>query len=113
MNKQIVTIGDKKYTIDLDRAKELGICIENSIERFSVGDVFRSLSGLVSIMIIECNCDTEEDTRYQLAGRDGLETYSDFDHPVTAQEILEYLNDRGYTFVGNINREVARLIGEL
>jgi len=113
MNKQVVTIGDKNYIIDLDRAKELGICIENKIESFSVGDVFRSTSGLVSILILECNCAVAKNTRYQIAGRQGLETYSDFDEPITAEEIVEYLNDGGYTRVGNINDEVARLIGEL
>jgi hypothetical protein len=113
MNKQVVTIGDKNYIIDLDRAKFLGLCVENKIESFNVGDVFRSASGLVSILILECNCTIAEDTRYQIAGRNGLETYSEFDEPVTAQEILEYLNDEGYTHVGNINDKVARLIIEL
>jgi hypothetical protein len=112
MNKHTITIGDSSYIIDLDRAQELGICTKKqSITSFEVGDVFETPSGLVRILIIECNCGTpSNETLYQFAGRDGLSAYSDHDNPISYDKMLEYLNSRGYTFVCNINDSIAELL---
>jgi hypothetical protein len=115
MNKHTITIGDSSYIIDLDRAQELGICTKKqSITSFEVGDVFETPSGIIRILIIECNCGSpSNETLYQIAGRDGLSTFSDYNDPISYDKMLEHLKSKGYTFVGNINDSIAELLDSM
>ena len=114
-----ITIEDKDYEIDIQRAKELGICkeVRKPISSFMVGDVFTSRSG-ERILILQAAfaepyavaC-TE---RYNIAGIDGLCLFPDFrdseGRTATKDELLKFLNKNQWTFASNINNKVKELI---
>lgn len=117
--KATLTLNNKEYKVDLNKLIQLGVIedldteteedLDNTIEFFEVGDVFRS--EFVSVLILETNCPYGDEERlYQIAGLDGLRVYSDFSEPVGFNAILEFLNDGEYEFVKNINADVAKLI---
>ncbi len=117
--KATLTLNNKEYKVDLNKLIQLGVIedldteteeeLDNTIEFFEVGDVFRS--EFVSLLILETNCSYGGEERlYQIAGLDGLRVYSDFSRPVGFNAILEFLNDGEYKFVKNINADVAKLI---
>jgi hypothetical protein len=114
-----INIEGKEYEIDINRAKELGLCKEThkKITDFSAGDVFESKSG-TRILIIETSY---SNTKYNIAGRNGLYLYSNFNEtPFNREQMLEYLNgeqmleylndDRKYKFIKNINSDIDALI---
>jgi len=107
-----INIEGTEYEIDINRAKELGLCKEThkKITDFSAGDVFESRNGS-RILIIETSY---SNTKYNIAGRNGLYLYSDFEEtPFNREQMLEYLNsDRKYKFIKNINSDIDNLIRE-
>lgn len=117
--KATLTLNNKEYKVDLNKLIQLGVVedlnteteedLDNTIEFFEVGDVFRD--EYVSVLILEANCSCGGEERlYQIAGLDGLQVYGDFSKPVGFNAILEFLNDGEYEFVKNINADVAKLI---
>lgn len=107
-----IEIEGKEYEIDFNRAKELGLCkeIHEKITDFSAGDVFESKNG-TRILIIQTSY---SNTKYNIAGRNGLYLYSDFNsQPFSRVEMFEYLNsDLKYKFIKNINNDIDTLISE-
>ncbi len=114
MNTTTVTINGQNFTIDLDKAKELGLLQEQQpITDLAVGDVFEGEGGLIRIMIIDAFYDDSDNiNRFQIAGVNGLEPYSDFDELLSMSDTLDWLNDRKYKFVKNINDKIQKLIWE-
>lgn len=111
-----ITIEGTSYEIDIQKAKQLGVCkeINAPITNFQVGDVFERASRFRVLIIQGAYNGVDEEKGFNIAGRDGLEPYSDFSNTgtVSKQEILEYLNARAYKFVKNINESVKSLIQE-
>lgn len=110
--KTTITIGGKELEIDLEKAKELGLCreVHQKITSFKVGDVF-GRPGLSNILITQSHYGYNEGKKYNLAGTYGLKLYSAFlDGARTESEILEYLNKHKLKFVKNINEEINALI---
>jgi len=114
MNTTTVTINGQDFTINLDKAKALGLLQEGQpITSLAIGDVFESASGLVRIMIIDAFHDGSDNIkRFQIAGLDGLEPYSDFEELLNMADMLDWLNDHKYKFVKNINDKINELICE-
>ena len=116
-----VTFEGKEYTIDLEKAKELGVLKEpNTIKDIKVGDVF--LTGLQTwVMIVENGYSYNQDgkeSRWNIAGLNGLRVYSDFGHEgLTKTEMLKWLNDcyfgKGARFIKNLNADIDKLIKDL
>jgi len=110
-----VTIEDKDFTINLEKAKSLGLLEEDrSIKEFFVGDVFSS--GFNPILIVQNGWpDTSKEQRYNIAGLDGLFLYSDFGSKgASKEEMLTYLNGVcGLKFVKNVNSEIETLMKKL
>jgi len=107
-----IEIEGKEYEIDINRAKELGICKETpkKITDFSVGDVFESKDYL-RILIVHSSYSK---TKYNIAGLNGLRLYSDFgENPIGTEQMLEYLNNhQTYKFIKNINSDIDSLINK-
>ena len=114
MNTTTVTINGQDFTIDLDKAKELGLLQEQQlITDLAIGDVFESEGGLIRVLIIDAFCDDSDNiNRFQIAGLNGLEPYSDFDELLSMSDMLDWLNDRKYKFFKNINNKIQKLIWE-
>lgn len=117
--KATLTLNNKEYKVDLNKLIQLGVVedldasteedLDNTIEFFEVGDVFRN--EYVTVLILETISPYgDEECLYQLAGLNGLRVYSDFQSPVGFNTVLEFLNDGEYEFVKNINADVAKLI---
>jgi len=102
-----IKIENEQYEIDVNRAIELGICKKvRDILDIRVGDVFVDDCG-TRLLIVESAYNS---SRYNIAGLYGLDFYGDFDEPQTINEMLDFLNDKGYKFVANINDEISELI---
>jgi len=112
MNTTTVTINGQDFTIDLDKAKQLGLLQERQlITDLASGDVFESEGGVVRIMIIDAFYDDSDNiNRFQIAGLNGLQPYSDFEELLDMGDMLDWLNDRKYKFVKNINDKINALI---
>ena len=114
MNAKL-TLNNKEYTVNFDKLLALGVIEDyeeeapnfHEIEFVAGGDVYECPSGNVRVLIVPCdiNCNA-----FQIAGLHGLEPFSDFETPVSRETILEFLNDREYCFVKNINSKIAELI---
>jgi len=110
-----IVIGEKEYEIDIERAKELGICKEShkKITSINVGDVFYSPGGSISnVLIVQCGwCAVDHLQRYSFAGYDGLKNFSTFgEQGVIESKVLDYLNKHEMVFLKNINDELKVLI---
>jgi hypothetical protein len=111
MNETTLSIDDKEYIINIDKAIELGIAKlkKEKIENFQAGDVFEDDG--CRVMIIDAYCDCYEvENRYQIAGFYGAEVFSDFDKLLSREEMINHLNEREYVFVRNINAEIEKII---
>jgi hypothetical protein len=115
MKEITIQIEGKDFTINLEKAKSLGLLKEDrSIKEFFVGDVF-SL-GFEPILIVQNSYpDTSKEQRYNIAGSDGLFLYCDIGiKGASKEEMLMYLNKErsgcGLKFVKNINSEIETLL---
>lgn len=101
-----ITIEEKEFEIDVERAKELSICKEvKKIKEIKAGDVFESDGSRV--MIIQPLYGIG---KFNIVGINGLKPYSDFEDLQTQEEMIELFNSEGYTFIANINYDIAELI---
>jgi hypothetical protein len=111
MKKLKVTIEGTEYTIDIEKAKSLGVLKEGAIIKdFKVGDMY-ALNELEAIIIIETGYCSGS---YSIIGlSEGLGHYSDFgEDGVSSAKMLEYLQMH-YTsnhFVKNINNDFKKLV---
>ena len=115
INNMKITIEGINYEINMQKAKELGICTEirEQIESFNVGDVFEKVDegGNVRVLISQSSHGSRREDKYNIAGCIGLEVYSDFsDRSISEKELLKWLNKREYKFVKNINKQISNLI---
>ena len=115
-----ITIEGKEYTVDIAKAKELGVLKEDTtIKDFKVGDAYRLITGNI-IVIIEAGYALLVDggMRYSFSGfRDELCNYSSFGkRGGTREQVLEYLNayqKKGAVFIKNINEDFKKLLKSL
>jgi len=110
-----VTIDGNKYKIDIEKAKQLGLCkqVYKEITDFSVGDIFRRPTCGTKLMIVQALYRSYTNRHYNIAGFSGLELYSDFGEETKSKnELLRWLNEREYIFVKNINDEIIKLIND-
>jgi hypothetical protein len=106
-----IEIEGKEYEIDINRAKELGLCKEIKITDFSVGDVFETKCG--SRVLIIRSTYNPYGYKYNIAGNDGLYLYSDFgENPLGREQMLDFLNKHEYKFIKNINSDIETLISK-
>lgn len=95
-----ITIDNKKYELDISKAKKLGLLKEE--RDFKSGDIFQK-EGFIKIMVLDNFWgDSSSERRYQIFGcGSSLTPYSDFDRLQTKEEILKFLEDGAYKFVKN------------
>ena len=110
-----ITIEGINYEINMQKAKELGICTEihKPIKDFNVGDVFERASdgSKLRILISQSVFASKREGKYNIAGLYGLQLFSDFDDRyISRKELLKWLNERNYKFVKNINKQISNLI---
>jgi hypothetical protein len=109
-----ITIEEKGYEIDIQRAKELGLCkeVRKEIIDINAGDVFEAPWGeRVLIVEVKRGFKSSGSKFYNIAGFDGLEFFSYFgSKPHDYKEMMEWLNKYKYTFIANINLDVKELI---
>lgn len=117
-----ITLENQEYEIDIERAKQLGLCkeVRKQITSFKVGDVLQAPSHRRSVITAVNWCysgDQEKSQRYNLAGIHGLNLFSNFGSDLeklpTYEGMLEYLNSQQFVLIGNINDEVATAINNL
>jgi hypothetical protein len=109
-----ITLENKEYEIDIERAKQLGLCkeVRKEITDINAGDVFEAPWG-ERVLIVEAVYGSKSfgTKRYNIAGLDGLELFSDLNsEPLNHEEMMAWLNEGKYTFIANINLDVKELI---
>lgn len=114
-----VNIDNKEFEIDIERAKELGLCkeVRKLVTSFEVGDVFEAI-GHSRIVITEATwSSTGGNKRYNIAGLHGFKVFGNMGADVSNlpihKQFLNYLNENGFVFIGNINSDVQALIDSL
>jgi hypothetical protein len=101
-----ITIKEKEFEIDIERAKELGICKEvKKINEIKAGDVFEG--SRARVVIFQPIYGIEE---FIIVGIDGLQPFSNFHELQTRYEMTEFLSEGDYTFIANINDQILELI---
>ena len=114
-----VTIEGKEYEIDIEKAKELGVLKEDAtIKDFKVGDVFVPASGGKVIIVQNGYTDYKREQKYNIAGLDGLELYSDIgSQGLNKTEMLAWLNrswnGKHTKFIKNINNDIKEWMSNL
>lgn len=109
MNKKTIVIEGREYILDIDKAKELQIIAEKSrITTFKVGDVFRTYSGSMFVIV---PFGYNHSGKYGIMGNGGLNFFSDAGFEgFTEGEMLKWLNTGTKTFVKNINDDFISLL---
>lgn len=111
MEKEIeIQVGNEKYIVDLEKAKQLGVIKRKELTSFDSGDVFKTKFG-TTILVLEIFTSYKSiSERYQIFGLDGqLKAFSDFNKLQTKQQILDLLNRNEYLFVKNVNDTSEKL----
>ena len=124
MKEHTFKIDGIEYTIDLEKAKSLGLLKTTGITEFRTGDVYEFRTGDVyelttsgnKVVIIPCgysSCYGDEPT-WTFAGLyNTLDVYSSFGKKgATKKEMLEWLNSKmpNIRFIKNINDEFSKLL---
>lgn len=114
-----ITIEGKEYTVDIAKAKELGVIKETLplITNFEIGDAYRLKYGN-SIVVVEAGYADGDGVRYSFSGfGNELCNYSSFGkRGGTREQVLEYLNayqKKGAVFIKNINEDFKKLLNSL
>lgn len=106
-----IEIEGKEYSIDIEKAKSMGLLIEQKtrIEEFDVGDWFKLPCG--SNIIIVTN-GYRLDRMYNIIGLcDSFEMYSDFGRDgLSYNDMLEWLNKSDAVFVKNLDEDLRKII---
>jgi len=106
-----IEINNKQYTIELERALELGV-LRECITRINAGDVYEYPLGGTRLCFVEA---AYSSGRFRIIGLNGLGCFAD--NPfrgegATHLETVAWINERCLKFVRNINEEVFDLITE-
>jgi hypothetical protein len=118
MEELKVTIEGVEYTIDIEKAKSLGVLKQDAaIKKIEVGDLYL-LANVSPLIIVEhgfASLGSGEAILYNFIGLwSGLQTYSDFPHGATEEEMLAFLNEgiksKELKFIKNIDIDFTRLI---
>jgi hypothetical protein len=115
MKEITVNIEGKEYTIDIEKAKSLGILKDKTIKDFQTGDVYFLGNGNYIIIVPNGFCSNYygSQQKWNFAGLEGtLNTYSTFGRDgADKKTILTFLNQQeGIEFIKNINADIAELI---
>lgn len=110
-----ITINDKTFLIDIERAKSLGLITEKreQITDFEDGDLFAGEHLSVVVMRRSFESDFWDVVAAEYSG---LKHFSDFredgNNPkgLTFDEMLVFLNNRELSFVKNINNDIKVLV---
>ena len=110
-----ITIENKKYQLNVERAKELGVIKEVApvVKDFSVGDVYAhpTFSGgqfIIGSRTYEAGC-------YMLLGMGKtLVPYTNFGKDgATHEQMINFINDcvkSGFRYMGNINSHIEKAL---
>jgi hypothetical protein len=105
-----IEINNKYYTIELERALELGILKEH-ITRINIGDVYEyPMGGGTHVCFVEA---AYSSGRFRIIGLNGLSCFADGPfrgQGATHSETVAWVNEKDLKFVRNINVEVSDLI---
>jgi hypothetical protein len=117
MNEYTLKIDKIEYTIDLEKAKSLGLLKPVGIKKFRTGDAYKMYSGNI-IVIVPTGYTTlfGDQPTWSLAGINGtLEVYSSFGKEgATEAQMLQWLNSqKDICFIRNINNEFKNLLSNL
>lgn len=115
MNTTEVTIKGEKFTIDLDRAQELGLCkkVAPLITELKAGDVFIDPKVKASEKVIAVQ-QAVRGTWLLVGNCGGLSAWSVPNTNWSTQyEVLDWLNSRGWKLIGNVNEQFKQLVKEL
>lgn len=120
MKEITINIEGKEYTVDITKAKELGVLKETlqPITNFEIGDAYRLFTGNI-LVVVEAGYAYDDAMRYSFSGfGDELYNYSSFGKQGgTTEQVLERLNayqkNQGAVFVKNINEDFKKLLKSL
>jgi hypothetical protein len=104
-----IEINNKQYTIELERALELGI-LKECITGINVGDVYEYPLGGTRLCFVEA---AYSGGRFRIIGLGGFGCFSDglfIGEGATHSETVAWANERNLKFVRNINVQVSDLI---
>ena len=93
---ETVTINDKQYQLNVEKAKSLGILTESE---HRAGNLYK-MSGGTRLLLVKVSY---EEDQYQFLGlRNGYVPYSDytFEEPMTLDEVKSCIEHNGYIFDG-------------
>lgn len=116
MKEITVNIEGTEYTIDIEKAKSLGLLKDTKIDAIRTGDLFKLTNNNIVLIVAKCWGRAYAGQRWGLAGlADTLELYSAFNKEgATEEEMLQWLNQqKGIKFIKNINDDVKALISSL
>jgi hypothetical protein len=106
-----IEINNKYYTIELERALELGI-LKERITRINIGDVYEyPEGGGTRVCFVEAAAYSSG--RFRIIGLNGFGCFSDGPFRgggATHSETVAWVNEKDLKFVRNINDEVSDLI---
>lgn len=103
-----IEINNQHFLLDVDKAKHQGVLIPVPSYPLVSGDVYVS-NKASSVLLVAL---FYKDNQFILTGRDGLNTYSNFNKAITGDEVTEILAKDGYEFSHNISKAVANLINK-
>ena len=113
MNKKIEIEG-KEYSIDIEKAKSMGLLIEQKtlIEDFDVGDLFKLPCGSNVIIVTNGYNGYNFEQMYNIISLyDSFEMYSDFGrNGLSYNDMLEWLKESEAVFVKNLNEDLRKII---
>ena len=118
MKELKVAIEGVEYIMDVEKAKSLGVLREDTtIKKIEIGDLYL-LHNVSPLIIVEhgfASLGSGEAILYNFIGLwSGMQTYSDFPHGATQEEMLAFLNsyakNKALKFVKNIDGDFTRLL---
>jgi hypothetical protein len=104
-----IEINNKLYTIELERALELGI-LKECITRINVGDVYEYPEGGTRLCFVQA---AYSSGRFRIIGLGGFGCFSDGPFKgegATYSETVAWANKKNLKFIRNINVQVSDLI---
>ncbi len=118
MKELKVAIEGVEYIMDVEKAKSLGVLREDTtIKKIEIGDLYlwHNVSPLIIVEHGFASLGSGEAILYNFIGLwSGMQTYSDFPHGATQEEMLAFLNesvkDKALKFVKNIDVDFTRLL---
>ncbi len=103
-----ITIENRQYELDVEKAKSTGLLREN-LTSFNPGDVYRRADPRIGWLVVVKPVYTAPDNKvYGFVGLRGtLATYCNYSKLMSATEVLAHLNKDNYSLVGNVNSTIT------